>query len=81
MGQCQLPSCYLSPKLWKVYDRRPYERMPLLQAMEEACDDVNVNAIQGWKRHSRRFFPRCLARENIAYDVDEVLWPDRRDAA
>ncbi|KAJ8366532.1 hypothetical protein AAFF_G00350860 [Aldrovandia affinis] len=27
-------------------------------------------------------FPRCLARENIACDVDEVLWPDqdrRRD--
>ena len=24
----------------------------------------------------RGFFPRCLRRENIACDVDEVLWPD-----
>jgi len=22
--------------------------------------------------------PRCLARENIACDVDEVLWPDQK---
>ena len=29
------------------------------------------------ERHTRRYFPRCLARENIACDVDEVLWPDR----
>nr|XP_033957174.1 uncharacterized protein LOC117460062 [Pseudochaenichthys georgianus] len=35
---------FFSAWRWKVYDRRPYERMPLLQAMEEACDDVNVNA-------------------------------------
>ena len=29
------------------------------------------------ERHTRRFLPRFLARENIACDVDEVLWPDR----
>ena len=29
------------------------------------------------ERHTRRYFPRCLARENIACDVDKVLWPDR----
>lgn len=75
---------FFSAWRWKVYDRQPYVRMPLLQAMEEACDDIDVGAIQGWIRHSRRFFPRCLAREDIACDVDEVLWPDparRQDAA
>ncbi|XP_045555739.1 uncharacterized protein [Salmo salar] len=45
---------------WKVYDRQPFVRMPLVQAMEEACDEIDVGAIQGWIRHSRRFFPRCL---------------------
>ncbi|XP_016112695.1 uncharacterized protein [Sinocyclocheilus grahami] len=68
---------------WKVYDRQPFVRMPLVQAMEEACDEIDVGAIQGSIRHSRRFFPRCLAREDIACDVDEALWPDpavRQDA-
>ncbi|KAL7890519.1 hypothetical protein AOLI_G00027770 [Acnodon oligacanthus] len=32
-----------------------------------------LGAIQGWTRHSRRFFPPCLAREDAACDVDEVL--------
>ncbi|XP_031688651.1 uncharacterized protein LOC109897194 [Oncorhynchus kisutch] len=36
-----------------------------------------VGAFGGWIHHSRRFFPRCLARENIACDVDEVLWSDQ----
>ena len=39
---------------------------------------------QGFMHHCRRFFPRCVARENIVSDVDEVLRParDRRlDAA
>ncbi len=25
------------------------------------------------------FFPRCLANENIHYDVDENLWPNPKD--
>lgn len=32
--------------------------------------------------YTRRFFQRCLANEDIACDVDEILWPDparRRD--
>ncbi len=75
---------FFSAWRWKVYDRQPFVRMPLVQAMEEACDEIDVGAIQGWIRHSRRFFPRCLAREDIACDVDEALWPDpavRQDAA
>ena len=64
---------------WKVYDRRPYERVTLLQAMEEACEDIQDPACQAWIRHARRFFPRCLARENVRCDVDEKLWPERND--
>nr|XP_023693770.1 uncharacterized protein LOC111857305 [Paramormyrops kingsleyae] len=74
---------FFSAWRWKVYDLRPYVQMPLIQAMEEACDEIDVTSIQGWIRHSRRFFPRCLANDNIACDVDEALWPDparRRDA-
>ncbi|XP_039631956.1 uncharacterized protein LOC120543139 [Polypterus senegalus] len=75
---------FFSPRWWKVYDRQPYVHMPLVQAMEEACDEIDVGAIQGWIRHSRRFFPQCPAREDITCDVDEALWPDRakrQDAA
>ena len=64
---------------WKVYDRRPYKRVTLLQAMEEACEDIQDAACQAWIRHARRFFPRCLTRENIRCDVDENLWPERND--
>ncbi|XP_041102761.1 uncharacterized protein LOC121314041 [Polyodon spathula] len=75
---------FFSARRWKVHDCHPLPCMPLLQAMEDACGEVDVEAFGGWIRHSRRFFPRCLARDNIACDVDEVLWPDqnrRRDAA
>ncbi|XP_041849898.1 uncharacterized protein LOC121645488 [Melanotaenia boesemani] len=75
---------FFSAWRWKVYDRQPYTRENLLRAMDLACDDVAVEAFQGWVRHARAFFPRCLAMDNIACDVDEVLWPDparRRDAS
>ncbi|KAI7800421.1 hypothetical protein IRJ41_002844 [Triplophysa rosa] len=73
---------FFSAWRWKVYDLQPQAQVPLIQAMEEACDQVDAAAVQGWIRHSRRFFPRCLANEDIACDVDEILWPDparRRD--
>ncbi len=44
----------------------------LIQAMEEACDLIDAESWQGWSCHSRRFFPCCFAREDIACDVDEV---------
>ena len=50
--------------------------MPLLQAMEEACGDIEVRSIQGWIQHARQYFPCCLAREEIACDVDEMMWPN-----
>ncbi|KAL3972583.1 bestrophin-4 [Sarotherodon galilaeus] len=75
---------FFSSWRWKVYDRQPYTRENLLRAMELACVDIPAEAFQGWIRHSRAFFPRCLERDNIACDVDEVMWPDaaqRHDAA
>jgi len=54
--------------------------MSLLEAMRAGCEDTSPEDCQGWIRHSRRFFPRCMARENIRCDVDENLWPDAREA-
>ncbi len=67
---------FFSAWWWKVYDRQPHARMTLLQAMEETCGDIEVGSIQGWIRHTRQYFPRCLACEDITCDVDKVLWPD-----
>lgn len=67
---------FFSSWRWKVYDRQPYTRVNLLQAMDLACGDIGEESCQGWIRHTRGFFPRCLRRDNIACDVDEVLWPD-----
>lgn len=47
--------------------------MPLLNAMTTAAQDIDAEACQGLNRHARRFFPRCIARENIECDVDEAI--------
>ncbi|KAJ8369545.1 hypothetical protein SKAU_G00095730 [Synaphobranchus kaupii] len=73
---------FFSAWWWKVYDCKPQDRIPLLQAMEEACGDIPAESCQGWLRHARKYFPCCIARENIFCDVDKNLWPDealRRD--
>ncbi|KAK0149398.1 hypothetical protein N1851_009878 [Merluccius polli] len=70
---------FFSAWRWKVYDQRPYAQMALLAAMDAACDDITVESCRGWIRHSRRYFPRCLAREDIRCDVDENMWPDRQE--
>ncbi len=67
---------FFSAWRWKVYDRHPHQRIALLQAMEEACGDIDQASCQAWIRHPRRYFPRCLGLEDIACDVDEILWPD-----
>ncbi|XP_049597162.1 uncharacterized protein [Syngnathus scovelli] len=66
---------------WKVYERNPQARSTLLQAMEEACGDIGAEAFVDWICHARRYFPHCMARENIDCDVDEVLWSDRNRRA
>lgn len=70
---------FFSAWRWKVYDHQPHTRMTLLAAMDAACEDISADACRGWIRHSRRFFPRCIARQNICCDVDENLWPNRQD--
>ena len=67
---------FFSAWRWRVYDRQPHACMPLLQAMEQACGDIDLGSIHGWIRHTRQYFPQSLAGENIACDVDEILWPD-----
>lgn len=70
-----------SERLLKVHDRQPNDLVSLLQAM--MCDDIHADASQEGIHHARPFSPRCLARENIVADVDEVSCPDqnmRQDA-
>ena len=63
---------FFSAWRWKVYDRNPQMRIPLLQAMEDACGYIAVGAFHGWIHHARWYFSCCLAREIMACDVDEV---------
>lgn len=70
---------FFSAWRWKVFDHHPHDQMSLLEAMRAGCEDTSPEDCQGWIRHSRRFFPRCMARENIRCDVDENLWPDARE--
>ncbi|KAL0153765.1 hypothetical protein M9458_050881, partial [Cirrhinus mrigala] len=67
---------FFSAWSWKMYDHHPHQQVALLQAMEEACGDIDQASCQAWIRHSRRYFPWCLGLEDIACDVDEILWPD-----
>ena len=64
---------------WRVYEHRALNQRSLLQAMDAACVDVTADQCKGWLWHVRRFFPRCIASENIRCDVDENLWPDRHE--
>ena len=63
----------------EVEVRRPHEQATLLQAMDDACNDITADQCQAWIRHAQRFFPRCLANENIHCDVDENLWANPQD--
>ncbi len=69
---------FFSSWRWKVYDRHPHTQMALLVAMDAACDDITAESCRGWIRHSR-YFPRCIARDDIRCDVDETMWPDREE--
>lgn len=63
---------FFSSWRWEVYDCKPSTRESLWQA----CNDIGVEACRAWIRDTRSYFPRCLARENVVYDVEEVLWPE-----
>ncbi|XP_051575674.1 uncharacterized protein LOC127453390 [Myxocyprinus asiaticus] len=66
---------------WKVFDHRLQDQMSLLDPVDAACQDITAEHCQGWIRHGKRFFPRCLAREDIRCDVDENMWPNAEDRA
>ncbi|XP_028654701.1 uncharacterized protein LOC114649369 [Erpetoichthys calabaricus] len=70
---------FFSAWRWKVYERNPHTQMTLLAVMEAACGNITADACRGWKRHSRRFFPCCIAKEDIRCDVDENMWPNIQD--
>ncbi len=70
---------FFSAWRWRVYDRRPHASSA---GNGTGLRRHSGDRIHGWFRHARGYFPRCLAGEDIACDVDEVLWPDpnrRRD--
>lgn len=64
---------FFSAWRWKVFGHHPHDQMSLLEAMRAGCEDTSPEDCQGWIRHSRRFFPRCMARGNIRCDVEEIL--------
>ena len=64
---------FFSAWRWIVYDREPRTQMTLQAAMDAACDDITADVCRGWIRRSKRFFPRCIAREDIRCDVGENL--------
>ena len=70
---------FFSAWRWKVYDRCPRAQMALLAAMDAACDNITAESCRGWIHHSRRYIPRCIARDGIRCDVDENMWPDRQE--
>ncbi|KAJ8257698.1 hypothetical protein GJAV_G00188730, partial [Gymnothorax javanicus] len=59
---------FFSAWRWRAYDHQPYDRVPLLDAMRAAAQDISAEDCQGWIRHSKRFFPQCIAREKIQCD-------------
>ena len=52
-----------------MYDRNPQTRIPLLQAMVDACGDMAVDAFHGWIRHARRHFPAAWPGKTLL-----VMW-------
>ncbi len=64
---------------WRVHNSPPLKQATLLQAIDDACNDITGDQCLACVCRARRFYPRCLANENIHYDVDENLWPNPRD--
>jgi hypothetical protein len=64
---------------WKVYDHHPHDQISLLDAMNAGCLNISSEYFRGWTRHAKRFFPRCIAQDDISCDVDENLWPNAED--
>ncbi len=63
----------------KVYDHSSHGQLSLLDVMNAGCGDTSSEACQGWIRYSKRFFPTCIAREDIRCDVDKNVAKCRRE--
>ncbi len=75
-----LPPFFSFPQpYWGFFLSQSLERATLLQAMDEACDDISVVQCQAWIRHAKSFFPRYMNNDDIHCDVDENLWPNDQD--
>ncbi|XP_045915472.1 uncharacterized protein LOC123977049 isoform X2 [Micropterus dolomieu] len=44
---------FFSAWRWKVHDRHPHEQVTLLQAMDDACNDITADQCQAWIRYAR----------------------------
>ena len=49
---------FFSAQGWKVYDCHHHPRIPLLQAMQETCEDIDPCSWQVQIQHSRQYFQR-----------------------
>lgn len=67
------PWVFLQLGVGRFMNASPKECIPLLQTVEEACGDIAAEEYQGWISHARWDFPHCLAKDNIACDVNETL--------
>lgn len=59
---------------WKVYGHHQHDRMFVLDAMN--VGRLDISDCQEWIRSAKRFFPRCIAQDDIKCDVDENLQPN-----
>ncbi len=65
---------------WKLHNRPPHKQVPLVQTIDDTCNDITGgDQCQAWICHTRRKFPRCLTNENFHYDVNENPWPNPQD--
>nr|XP_014267448.3 uncharacterized protein LOC106676077 [Maylandia zebra] len=64
---------FFSAWRWKVYDHQPHDQMSLLEAMDAGSRDITVDDCQGWIRHTRRFYPRCIDLADIRCSMVRVL--------
>ena len=62
-----------------VYDRHPHETSHPSPGHGWRMQWHHCRPVSGLDSPCRRFFPRCLANENIHCDGDENLWPNPQD--
>ena len=76
-----LPSCchllFSHQAYCKAYDRNPHEQATLLQATEEARQDITADANRVVPPCKKLLFLACMTTGNILCDVDGDVWPGR----